>query len=374
MNRLLAPSALVLFLAAFGVGCGKSSHVAASAPAHHGPSVVGDGVVELGPDSGEFVDVEAAAPEADFPIARVYGRVTIRAGSVAEVGSRVEGRIESVHVAIGDTVRRGDALVTLSSPDAVTARALARTARTTLGSARAELARVQRMRDDGAASEREVALAERNAAESEIEALRAGESARLLGGGSGRTVVLRSPIDGLVLDLDATIGHLLTGDSDALVHVGDPHDVVVDANVFERDVQSVDVGDKVRIVGGDGTLAQGHVLAVAPNVDTATRTSRVRIAFDEAAANFRPGRFVRVDLLAGEPTIVVPTSAVLVRNGREFAVYVSDAEGGRRYDRRTVVPGPSIDGRVAIASGLAPGDRVVVRGALLLDGSADLLL
>ena len=44
------------------------------------------------------------------------------------------------------------------------------------------------------------------------------------------------------------------------------------------------------------------------------------------------------------------------------------------FVRRRVVVAQPVDGRVQIVSGLTPGEKVVVRGALLLDGAADQLL
>jgi cobalt-zinc-cadmium efflux system membrane fusion protein len=53
-------------------------------------------------------------------------------------------------------------------------------------------------------------------------------------------------------------------------------------------------------------------------------------------------------------------------------VYV--AKGDDTFERRSITAGRPLDGRVQVLSGLSPGDRVVVSGALLLDGSAEQLL
>jgi cobalt-zinc-cadmium efflux system membrane fusion protein len=70
-------------------------------------------------------------------------------------------------------------------------------------------------------------------------------------------------------------------------------------------------------------------------------------------------------------TITLPTEAVLIK-GRESVVYVE--AGHLTFQRRTVTVSAPIDGHVTVLSGLSPGDHVVVKGALLLDGVADQLL
>jgi cobalt-zinc-cadmium efflux system membrane fusion protein len=70
--------------------------------------------------------------------------------------------------------------------------------------------------------------------------------------------------------------------------------------------------------------------------------------------------------------VTLPTSAVLIKDGSNPVVYVQ--KDPLTYLRRPVVLAQPVEGRVQIVSGLSPGEKVVVRGALLLDGSADQLL
>jgi len=69
--------------------------------------------------------------------------------------------------------------------------------------------------------------------------------------------------------------------------------------------------------------------------------------------------------------LTLPTEAVLVK-GKDTIVYVE--KNPTTFERRPVVVGQPVNGRVSVISGVSPGDRIVVRGALLLDGSADQLL
>jgi cobalt-zinc-cadmium efflux system membrane fusion protein len=70
--------------------------------------------------------------------------------------------------------------------------------------------------------------------------------------------------------------------------------------------------------------------------------------------------------------LAVPVTAVLIKDGKRRVVYVERSDG--TFEAREVKTGYSRDGQVGILEGLSPGDRVVVRGALLLDTQAEQLL
>ena len=93
----------------------------------------------------------------------------------------------------------------------------------------------------------------------------------------------------------------------------------------------------------------------------------------ERAPALRPGMYGRVQIDGATTNLTLPTDAILIKDGKESFVYIE--KDPLTFVRRPVVVAQhSEDGRVRIVSGISPGDKVVVRGALLLDGSADQLL
>jgi len=81
----------------------------------------------------------------------------------------------------------------------------------------------------------------------------------------------------------------------------------------------------------------------------------------------------RVQIDSATVNLTLPTEAILIKDGKESFVYVE--KDPLTFVRRPVVVAQHAEtGRVQIVSGIAPGDKVVVRGALLLDGSVDQLL
>jgi cobalt-zinc-cadmium efflux system membrane fusion protein len=83
--------------------------------------------------------------------------------------------------------------------------------------------------------------------------------------------------------------------------------------------------------------------------------------------------FARADIKAPEATsIVIPSEAVLIEDGKIYVVYVKTGED--LFVARKVELGPSINGKVEVLRGVVEGEQIVVKGALLLDGAAEQLL
>ena len=104
-----------------------------------------------------------------------------------------------------------------------------------------------------------------------------------------------------------------------------------------------------------------------------SRRTQVYLALAQRIDGLRAGMLAQVALRVGaEVGITVPVSAVLIKDGKRRVVYVERPDG--TFEARDVQTGLNRDGQVMILQGLAPGERVVVRGALLLDTQAEQLL
>lgn len=322
--------------------------------------------------SRPFIRVERAAAAGSAAVIRAPARVAFRDGAVSRLGAPLSGRVERVHVQTGDRVKAGDPLVTLDCPDAASSRAALSTARAAHSAARAALDRQIRMLEQGVGTERERLEAERNLAEAEAELARAQAAVRFVGNSQGTTVVIRSTIAGTVVSRKATVGAAVEPGGEPLVEVGDPSELWVVADVFERDLHLIREG--MRAVVELPSMQQplvGNVASVGAVVEGSARTAPVRIALEQKHELLRPGMFGRVRIESGEPALALPAAAVLIKD-RQTVVYVETAPG--KYTRRPVSVGHPVDGKVVVWSGVAPGDPVVVHGALLLDGAAEQLL
>jgi cobalt-zinc-cadmium efflux system membrane fusion protein len=285
----------------------------------------------------------------------------------------VPGRVTIVHVKTGDKVKAGDPLITLTSPDAAAARAAFAAAQAEHDAAKREVARQEQMATTGVGVDSERSAAQAKLRQSEAELARAQTTAGILGGGGGSLIVLRAPIDGTVIARSATVGSAAEPGGEPLIEIGNPSAVWVVAEVFERDLAQVHEGAQVDVAVSTGETLHGHVASVSSALSGSSRTASVYVALDGDAAGLRSGMFARATIQApAGQAIVLPAEAVLVKDGKHYVVFVERELG--TYAPRDVTVGRSVDGKVQVLTGLAPGEKVVVKGALLLDTAAEQLL
>jgi cobalt-zinc-cadmium efflux system membrane fusion protein len=354
-------------------GCLQTSSRAeepeARAPAPPPP----EGHVLLPEAARSFLTLAPVEPQAGAVTLSAPARVALKESALARVGAPVAGRVVEVRVSVGEVVRAGDPLLTLRSPDAAAARAALTASTAELRAARLAAERAARMLEQGVGTERERDESEARLAELEAEVARARTVLGFVGRGRGADVVLRAPIGGAVLTRAVTVGAAVEPGGDPLVEIGDPSACWVEAEVFEQDLGLVRPGSgaKVALPIGEAELT-GTVVSVSPVVRDPARTAKVRIALDAIPAGVRPGMYGRARIEVSDLGLTLPTEAVLIRDGRGYVVYVAAGEGA--FERRSVAIGANVDGRVQVLAGLRPGEQVVVRGALLVDGAADALL
>ncbi|HEX2691582.1 MAG TPA: efflux RND transporter periplasmic adaptor subunit [Kofleriaceae bacterium] len=333
-----------------------------------------DGTVRLSRSSQPYVVTQKVTLGAAAPTVLAPARIAFRDGAVSQVNMPITGRITAIHVKTSDRVKVGDPLVTVSSPDAAAARAQLATATAEHDAAVAEAARQGAMAKSGVGVESERVMAQARLQKAEAELARAQTTVAILGTGGGPTVVLRAPIEGTVIARRATVGAVAQPGGDPLIEIGNPAALWVVAEVFERELAEVHDNAAVDIELPTRTApVPGHVVSIGTVLTGALRTAPVYIGLDADAPDVRAGMFARAAIKApAGKSIVLPAEAVLIEDGKTYVVYVRT--GGDLFVARKVQIGRSIDGRVEILGGLAEGEDVVTKGALLIDGAAEQLL
>lgn len=376
--RLFRP--ILLILVFFLSACGAES--SAADPKFEDAAVseqtvrrVDETTLKLAKSSRDYIKVEELSAQVSSAALRAPARVDFKDGATAQISSPLEGRITKVHVREGQKVEANDPVLTVHSPEASSMRAEIARLQIPLKNAKAEVARQERLTERQVGVQSELLAAEMQLAEVEDELKRAREMAAFLGGGSGPSIVIRAPIAGTVLGLNARVGASIEPSSDGLVMIGDAGALRIVADVFERDLSLIEVGASVDVtLGSANKTLTGKVEHVGTLVDRSLRRAPVFISIEEESqAELRPGMFARVDIHAGNHEgLSVPTSAVLIKDHGHYVVYVETGE--LQFSATPVKVGPTIDGRVRVLSGLELGARVVTTGALLLDNSAEQLL
>lgn len=361
--------ALLLAPASLSLAC--SSTAGATHAARDLPPAPPEGVVRIDDASRRYIVVQDIGGAAVGGTLRVPVRVDFRDGAVSQVGAPFDGRVIGVHAHTGDVVHPGAVLVTLDCPEAAAARAAVATAGASLREARTVLEREKRMLDEGVGTERDTVAAETKVSELEAELARAQASAAFVGEGSGTRVVLHAPAAGTVIARKATEG-MAVQSGEALMEIGNAAALWVVADVFERDLPMMHPGEHARVeLPSVSHPLEGRVVSIGTIVASGPRTAPVRIAL-AGGSGLHPGMSGRADVAVDATTaLTLPTEAVLVK-GKDTVVYVEKT--ANTFERRAVSVSPPFNGQVRILSGVTAGERIVVRGALLLDGSAEQML
>lgn len=318
-------------------------------------TVSGYSNVSLPPHRQQLIGVKLAKAELR-PLSggiRTVGRVTTDERREAQVHAKFEGTIESLSVNFtGQAVRRGDPLLSIYSPD--------------LLATQQELLLAERMHSEvgrslASAAKRRLLLWDMSLADVDRVA-RSGQPVR--------AVALRSPVSGVVLTRNAQLGARVMP-SDTLYVVADLSSVWVLADVYEADLPSVRAGQMAQVtIAATGQTLNGHVTFVAPIVDDATRTAKVRIELPNPGGLLKPDMYANVTLQkqAGD-VLVVPDSAVM-QTGTRSIVFVQTSPG--QFSPREVRTGAKTDGFYQIVSGVQAGETVVADANFLVDSESRL--
>lgn len=176
---------------------------------------------------------------------------------------------------------------------------------------------------------------------------------------------LNAPISGTIVERSGSIGATVGSDANVFKIV-DLSSVWIDANIFEKDLGRVRLGQAVNITVPAMPNARftGRVILVSSVVDPDTRTVKVRTEVANPGGELKPDMFANVEIVtAGRANaITLPLAAVLDDGGRSV-VFVADGAG---YKKREVTVGLKSNDRVEIVAGLTAGDKVVVKGNYLL--------
>lgn len=332
------------------------------------------GALTLGPDSAQrnFIKVEAVEESELAGLLILTGRVTFDENHTQRVSSPIDGRVTGLFVEPGDDVKAGQRLLELSSPDVGRLQSDAQKAAQDLNIAQRSLERVQRLRSDGAVSDKELMLAESEFKKARSQAASNDAQLSSLGiSASDPTVkaALRAQIAGTVVARTVLAGQEVRADAvDPLVTITDLQSVWVLADVYEQDLGLVANGDTVlaRTPAYPDQVFQGTVAHIGDVVDAQSRTVKMRCSFQNAGHLLKPEMFVKVDVRpkTSKKVISIPSRAV-VNHGEVSTVILALADN--TFRSRKVDVGPEQDGRVRLLDGLNPGDRIVTEGALFLD-------
>ena len=330
-------------------------------------------VISLPNASRPYITVASISPQTFIATVQAPSRVEFRAKALSTVGAVVSGRLSKIDVQVGDPVKAGAPLATLESTEAAQMRSDVSRTKDELLRAEDHARRQEAMLKSGVGLEIERNEANIMLREALTDYERSVQATQLLGSGTDQSVVLRAPINGVVLRVNASIGTAVSAGT-ILFELGEPGALWIVADVFENDLPMIEKGAKVELqITTLSKPVTGHVAAVSAAMQADLRRGAVYIELDNTNLQLKPGMFARAMIeVAGPRRIVLPTSAILIKDKNQTIVYIEVSDG--EFEPRNVLIGQAHDGFVPVLEGLNAGERVVTSGTLLLDSEASMLL
>ena len=375
--------ALVLGAAVLGA-CGKreeqASPMAGMTAEEHAKMLAGGTQGTMDSSGAAVREMVHLTPEQEQTLGVIYttvtrGSVTKTVRTVGEIGApeprivdvtpKIDGFVEELFVSYtGESVRRGQRLLTIYSPMMVAAQEELLTARRMLDRVNPDAGEPwHRAADMVAAARRR--LEYWDVTDEQIDAIEQSGEVR-------KALTLVAPAGGIVLDKDVLQGQRVR-EGQRLYRIADITEVWVEGDVFEQDLQFVYVGQRahIEVSAYPGEHLMGRVSFVYPTMDETSRTNRVRVTVPNPGLRLKPGMFATIflDATIGADALTVPLDAVIV-TGERNVVFVRQSPG--MLTPRAVVLGARSGDRVQILSGLDEGETVVAAANFLVDAESRL--
>ena len=180
-----------------------------------------------------------------------------------------------------------------------------------------------------------------------------------------------SPVSGYITERNA-LPSVSVQPEMRLFTVADLSSVWVQAQVFQNDLGRIKVGDPATLTVSTfpGRTFRGRVDFIYPQLDTDTRTAKVRIVSSNSDLQLKPGMFVNVALkVPMGRQLVIPASGVLQSGTRQIA-FVERSDG--YLEPREVELGPRIGDDFIVLKGLKAGEQIVTSANFLIDSESQL--
>jgi len=304
------------------------------------------------------------------------GSVVFNAYKLADITTQVDSAIYARHVRLGEDVKKGQELVTLTSSALAQAEAEYLRAEAEHRKSKLELKRVE-----GLVNEKIVSQARLQQTQSNYQAAHANltaSKATLFAYGMNKTginnlikatqygqLTLYAPSSGTIVADDFRIGqHIAAGTR--LMQIVDESTVWIEVKLSQAQMSGIKIGlSAVVSTKNSKTKHEGKVINIHHRFDQTTRTIGVRMEVENPEDALHPGMFVQAEIEAGiaEEALLLPIQAIQRHEGNKF-IFIEEKPG--HYERREVRVGKARMGLVPIIEGLNEGESVVVKGAFVL--------
>jgi len=364
-------AAVAAILIVGGCGNGKGDPAAEAPPQARVEREQDLSVIQV--DHPEQFPLATATEHASVSQLVVTGTVNPDIARTVPVISLASGRIVDIRARLGDTVQKGQLLLSVRSDDVSAAYSDYRKAVADEILARAQLERAKDLNAHGAISMNDLEVAQDTEDKAKVDVETTSEHLRLLGSDPAKpngVVNIYAPVSGVITDQQVTNAGGVQALGTNPFTISDLSYVWVVCDVYENDLSSVHLGETadIRLNAFPDKVFSGTISNIGAILDPNIRTAKVRIEVRNPGL-IRLGMFVTATFHGQKKEVhaEVPASAVLHLHDRDW-VYVP--AGDKKFRRVEIVAGDTLPGNMQeVVSGIQPGQQVVVNALVLQNAS-----
>ena len=332
-----------------------------------------EGALKLSPEqmSASGVQIVAVRQGSLSHQVKVPGRIVADADRMAQIVPKVSGVVIGARKNLGDTVEKGEVMALIESREMAEAAAEYQAALRSAELARTTHNREKTLWEKKVTAEQDYLSAKNVWQEAQIRLDLAKQKMETLGGTAdkgtpSRYHELKSPLDGLVVERELTMGEFVDTSHKAFT-VADLSVLWVETSIAPDDLPNVKEGQDAFIEGG-GKEGTGKLIFVSPVINPDTRSAKAIIELENPEGKWRSGDYANASIVTGtqEAGLLVPKDAVQLIEGKPF-VFVKN-EGG--FEKRSVVTGKKDNEHIEVATGLAQGEEIAIGNTFVLKAEA----
>ena len=331
------------------------------------------GIVQLASDSPKKAYIKTTKLNlTQHPLMEpLTGKITYNENVTSRISSPVAGRVVSSPLPLGSIIETGANLLELDSPDVANAESDFAKAQADLILAKKNHIRQQELFAGKATSQKELERSQDdfNAANSEVE--RAKDRLKNLhidaNQNDGR-FKLRSPISGIIVEKDVTLGFEVRPDRETpLFVVSDTKKLTLQLAIFEVNLSKIKVGQALSITvpAYPNKSFPATVKYIGQILDEKTRSIQVRCDLPNSEGLLLPGMYATINVNS-DPTdkaIVIPLTAVFTEGDSDYVFIALDENN---YQQREVDINLRLKDKAIVSQGLQENELLVSEGALTL--------
>jgi cobalt-zinc-cadmium efflux system membrane fusion protein len=313
----------------------------------------------------------------------VQGRIHYGMDGFVKLSSPLSGLVKTVRGRLGEAVRANQPLLTIQSADIGTAYSDFAKAESDWQLAQRSFQLASDLYQVKAIPQKEFEQAENDFMKTQAEYQRARGRLRVLKISEReldkppdqRKLTARfdvkAPLDGIIVEKSVTVGQLVEP-AKVLYTIANPDLLQAVGEIYERDLRLIKPGmtASVRVESFPDLVFPATLAYIGDVVDPETRTIKIRCDVTNLEHKLKNDMFVRIHLdVSGQTLALALPQSALIRMGDKTFIFIQ--HNPEEYERREVVTGPVLGEQIEIQGGARSGERVVVKGGLLLQGALE---